>query len=75
MLVETIHHSEATKDCFCDGKPCFEVLIRKRKRGEEVRYWCDAMRSYFDPALFDADTCPRKEIKLWKPVFNPGKRS
>ena len=52
------HTFKTTEGCFCDGQRCFEVLITKRKRGEEVRYWCDELHGYFDP--FNVE-CPGKE--------------
>lgn len=44
-----LHTFITTKGCKCDGQKCFEVLIRKHKMGDEVRYWCSNMRGYFDP--------------------------
>lgn len=43
------HTFKTTRGLPCDGKPCFEVLIRKKRMGDEVRYWCDVMHGYFDP--------------------------
>ena len=44
-----LHHSEKTKNLQCDGMRCFEVHIRKHKRGDEIKYWCCPKRGYFDP--------------------------
>ena len=43
------HTFKTTQGLPCDGRKCFEVLIRKKRMGDEVRYWCDAMHGYFDP--------------------------
>lgn len=56
--VNVLHTFETTNGCRCDGKRCFEVLIRKHRKGNEVRYWCDELRGYFDPFTV---VCPRKE--------------
>lgn len=48
------HTSERTKCLKCDGMPCFEVLIRRRKIGDQEKYWCDVKRGYFDPASVDS---------------------
>lgn len=71
MPLEISHSSPDTRGTYCDGKPCFEVLLRRHKRTESETYWCGQLHGYFNP--FDCE-CPKdgKRIELPKPEFNRG---
>ena len=45
-----LHTCDESKGFKCDGKRCFEVLMRKHRFSVETRFWCDVKRGYFDPA-------------------------
>lgn len=68
-----IHSSKLTKDWPCDGKPCFEVLVRRHRHVDTERYWCGYLHTYFDPEGFE---CPKRETgnetEHGKPQFNRG---
>lgn len=55
------HSSPATSKFGCDGKKCFEVLIRRKRFTTEERYWCDERRGYFDPASVHCEKWERNE--------------
>ena len=66
-----IHSSRNTKGLYCDGKPCFEVLLRRRRMGDEERYYCDVRHCYIDPHDFNEGNCPRhNSSSQFKPKFN-----
>ena len=44
-----LHTHDSTKNLMCDGKPCFEVRIKKQHYSTEIRYWCCLRRGYFQP--------------------------
>jgi len=72
--VYTKHSSAKTRGLFCDGKPCFEVVVRNRFRGEQESYYCGNRHEYFDPAEVTAETCPRPEKpRLRRIRFNGGR--
>lgn len=62
MSVITLHTFDGTQDWFCDGMPCFEVLIRRKHGGNEISYWCNGMHTYMQgdmhPSVISASTCP-----------------
>lgn len=71
MPVEVLHESDETAGLYCDGRECFEVLMRRRKRKTEVGYWCGFLHSRFDPCGVDESNCPRRSgFKLPKPRYS-----
>ena len=54
---QALHTFTSSKKCRCDGKGCFEVVIRKHRLGEEIKYWCNVKRGYFNP--FNVTECDR----------------
>lgn len=48
---------------YCDGKPCFEVRVRRKNLKETECYWCCLMRSYFEPSDYSESTCPKNKNK------------
>lgn len=69
-MVEVMHSSLWSFGYHCDGKPCFEVLLRRKRRGCEVAYWCGQMHAYFDAEKMDAEHCPKRECEMPKVEFN-----
>ena len=43
-----VRESESVADSKCNGRSCFEVIVRGRKIRRES-YWCDRQRCYIDP--------------------------
>ena len=74
MKIQPLHSSPRTRGLHCDGKPCFEVLQRRKNMRLDERYWCTFLRGYFNPRDYDETNCPRdnkQEIK--KSSFNRGR--
>lgn len=66
-----IHSSKNTEGLYCDGKPCFEVHIRRRNARETEVYYCSQLRSYFYPHDYNEGNCPRRGMsEPFKPKFN-----
>lgn len=69
--MNVIHHSELTDGLYCDGKPCFEVWLRRKNLKEREVYYCCYARAEFDPHEFSEKTCPKSGVKpAFKPKFN-----
>lgn len=69
-----IHSSPKTKNFYCDGKGCFEVLVRRKNHQDVERYWCGQLHGYFDPRKVDERKCPKYGMKAPKaPKFNRGR--
>lgn len=72
-----IHSSWRTKGLYCDGRGCFEVLVRRKNREDTECYWCGQLHGYFDPTKVTAESdCPKAKLtkKPWKPEFNRGRK-
>lgn len=59
VKLETSHSSPKTRGLFCDGQPCFEVLMRRGKKTESERYYCAELRGYFEPSEYGEGNCPK----------------
>lgn len=71
---DLIHTSRKTKSWYCDGKPCFEVLVRRKNRRDVECYWCGQLHGYFEPQKMTERKCPKnKAVKEYRqPKFNRG---
>ena len=73
--MHVIHSSRKTQGCYCDGKPCFEVLTRRMNRQDKECYWCCQYHGYFEPKKMTEQKCPKNQQPKeshQKPSFNRG---
>ena len=69
-MVEVVHSTKGTEPFYCDGQPCFEVLIRRYRHSTKVEYWCGSMHSRFDAEYMTEKDCPKNSGKLPESRFD-----
>ena len=66
----TLHSIKGTQGCFCDGKPCFEVLEHRKSIYNRLSFYCSKKGVHIDPTAINETNCPAINETALVPRYN-----